>query len=287
MLALVIAGLAIAVVCIYFARRNAAKNPSPTQAIAEMESRLSQLQNQLDSLPDDEVEVGHDIDVHRDPEKDAVARDWAATEHGPAFDTGLASINLRISYRDGDGTETERDVIVQRYRYGTDGGTLSAFCQLRNERRTFLFHRITRAIDPATGDDIRELGKWLDATYASSPQGKAQGIIDTHLSALLALLYVARADGAFRAKEREIVLAFLELQDVALDDADVVVGLMPKWTEPSAVGFGKLLTSLAVKPEPYRIEVLDAALRMVASDKSRYPQEDRALKRMQAALSKV
>ncbi|MDA8319516.1 MAG: YafY family protein [Actinomycetota bacterium] len=52
---------------------------------------------------------------------------------------------VRISYIDGDGAETERDVEPQQVVIGPNGSYLTAWCQLRGDSRVFRMDRISRA----------------------------------------------------------------------------------------------------------------------------------------------
>ncbi|MGV7193744.1 TerB family tellurite resistance protein [Xanthomonas axonopodis] len=257
---------------------------SPEQRIAELQARLEALEKELGSLPDDALGDASTEHVSAD-DRDASNRDWAACEHGPNFDTGDACIPIRIQYRDSNGDVTSRKITVERYRYGESGGTISAHCGLRGERRTFLFHRIEAVYDPVTGESIEDLWSWLDLSYSASPQGRAQGIIDAHADAITALFYLAKADGALRSKERQAIVEFLAGQGVALTDAAAVVAVVAKWIPVSAVGYGKTLAGLHVKDTDYRGSMVKAALSIVNSDSQIYPQEARGLKRLIDALA--
>lgn len=81
--------------------------------------------------------------------------------------TGLR-IPILLRYRDADGSQTERVVLVDTLRVvPRDGGGYESFvgfsgiCTLRRARRTFRADRIITAADPATGEVIHNLPAWF------------------------------------------------------------------------------------------------------------------------------
>lgn len=237
-----------------------------------LESRAAALEAQLDELPAEE--------------DDSTALDWAADGHGPSFQFGKADIPVVIEYRSGNGCETAREITVEQYRYKDDRGTLSAYCHMRGARRTFVFSRILSATDPETGERIESLGPWLDARYLETPQAKASQCLDAHFDAIEALFYIAKADGAFRAREKEILRQFLVEQDVPLASAAVIVADVAKWVTPSAVAYGKRIRALATTPGEYRRAILRSAQAIIGSNKEATPKEVRAIQRLKAEIEK-
>jgi len=65
---------------------------------------------------------------------------------------------LMITYTDGKGIETDRDISNIRY---SSAYQFHAYCHLRKEDRTFLTGRVVEAIDIRTGNRILEYqAKW-------------------------------------------------------------------------------------------------------------------------------
>lgn len=191
---------------------------------------------------------------------------------------------LRIQFTDRDGQSTIRDIDTKRfYTEGTDG-VIHAFCQLRKANRPLRLSRISRAVDLDTGEELRDLQVWLVAQYRATPRGMADAVIDEHGDALSTLLFVAKADGAFRQAEKNHLAEFCRSVGAPPSAVDVVVKDVSEWAVPSAIAYGKALRSTAEKPEEYRRSVLEAASRMVASDKATKDNEVKALARMAKEL---
>lgn len=251
--------------------------------IDAMEQRAAELEAQLAALDDQESleELG---DGDNAPQDDVGSEGWTRVA-GKFFAREIA-IPLQIEYLSGSGKATAREITVNGFRYGDDGGVMSAYCHLRGGNRTFYFKRIVRATDPATGAQISELGKWLDAQFLATTPGKAEALLDEHFDAVHSLLYVAKADRSYRAKEKEILAKCLA--EVAGEKPDEVIEMAveatAQWSVPSAIAFGKALTNLSARPTAYRTAVLAAAKAMVDSDKTAVHAEDHAVKRMEKAF---
>jgi len=74
--------------------------------------------------------------------------------------------DLLIQYQAGDGSITERrisEVVLQ------DEKAFEALCHLRNERRTFLFRRIVRAVDADSGEVIKDIPAFFGVPRPSQP----------------------------------------------------------------------------------------------------------------------
>lgn len=120
----------------------------------------------------------------------------------------LNGINLHIHFVDREGKATERDITTLRYAHNpeTHGGSIYAFCHLRQANRPFAFSRIKRAVDLETGELIADLGVFLDAAYRATPVGVVDKFLDDHAAGMFVLFSFAKADGAMRVKERTIML---------------------------------------------------------------------------------
>lgn len=122
----------------------------------------------------------------------------------------LSNRSLRLWFTDRNGTKTVRDVNTIRYVRTSNevGGVLWAFCRLRDANRPFRFSGISRAVDLETGEDIQNIGDWLDATYFSRPAGQVERFLDIHGSAVYCLFAIAKGDGVMRPNERKLIMDF-------------------------------------------------------------------------------
>lgn len=253
----------------------------------DLERRIDEMERAAASLEASLAEIDNETAME-DRRDEGIALNYAGPQLGPDFEFGDAAVPLVIRYNDGAGQVTEREITVLRYTYGPTGGVLSAYCHYRGAKRTFYFTRIVSAVCAETGEHIQHLGPWLDAAYLSTAPGKAGSVLEKHADALDALFYVAKADGAFRAKEKASVIAFLRAvsHEVAIDTeiGDRIIAQLSRCATPSAIAYGKALSRLQAHTPAYRGQLLKAAKEMVASDKTVVHAENNALKRMAGAF---
>lgn len=204
---------------------------------------------------------------------------------GPRQFDAITRASLRIRYANSKGETSSRVIDVQEFAHDWDGCTIQAYCYNRGARRTFKVSRILEAIDTSTGEVISNLDSWLDAKYEASDAGAVDAFVAEHHAALVALFYVAKADGAFRAPEKR---ALEELCDEwGLYDPiqfDLLVKDIGRWAKPSAIAYGRALRELFLMPEEYQQQVYVAAQRMSAGKKTVSDVEKRALARMRKEL---
>ena len=190
--------------------------------------------------------------------------------------------HLRIAYTDTLGQRTHRSIQVRRF--GLDehgGGLLVAFCEMRQSMRPFQLARISHVADLDTATTIVDLAGWLDARYIATPLGERDAFLSLHEPALRALFYVAKADDAYRAKEKAAIVEFCTwagLADTTVQS--LVTEEIGRWPKPSAIQFGKDLQFVAALDVTYRERVLQTAKAIVATDKTVRENETRALDRM-------
>jgi hypothetical protein len=216
------------------------------------------------------------------PDRDAW-EDWSDELYGA--ESRELAVDLAITYCDRDGKLTQRNITVEKYGRTQDGGILAAYCHLRKARRPFRFSRIRAATEIRTGDKISDLASWLDKHYDASPNGIRDKFIEKNEAALGALFFIAKADGAFRAKEKLALQNFCASQ--GLENAVVqplVVEAIAGWTVPSRIAYGKDLRSLLERGEDYRRSVVQYAKAMVAASKTPSDETKRALERMEREL---
>ena len=112
---------------------------------------------------------------------------------------------VRIRYRDGNGSATERVVRVRAFEPQGRNGLVIGRCYLRNATRTFRFDRMARVVDEETGEIIPDLQKSLNTEWEASPIPVMDKLFDEHRDVLKLLLYMAKADGAMRAAEVAVI----------------------------------------------------------------------------------
>lgn len=110
---------------------------------------------------------------------------------------------LTICYQSGTGKFTQRGVSVTGY----DDYQMVGMCHLRNSERTFVYERITSCVNRDTGEIVTDIYEYLKKAYSESPLHSADLLYRNHHEAMQVLIYVARADGQFRAEERKVITA--------------------------------------------------------------------------------
>ena len=76
--------------------------------------------------------------------------------------SGRRKMRFMIEYCDIFGVVTSRIIQPHATRQGENCVYIEAFCELREDNRTFLNERITKALDIQTGITVRNLAEYLD-----------------------------------------------------------------------------------------------------------------------------
>lgn len=208
---------------------------------------------------------------------------WSDEMFDPYSDGKKLAIDLQITYLDSNNVQTKRRITTERYTHNGRDGILHAMCHMRESRRSFRVARIQEAVDLGTGEVIAHLPAWLDAQYEKSDEGQLDAFMDEHDAALASLFFIAKADGAFRQPEKNVVSDLCDGWGFHLTPN--LIKTMSQWAVPSKIGYGKALRELAEKPDDYQEEVLAAASKIVMNKKTPSDAEKKALDRMQSILT--
>lgn len=112
---------------------------------------------------------------------------------------------VQVNYRDGDGNTTTRTFDIRMFEPKGEDGMIFGLCHLRNARRTLRFDRIIRAVDTETGEIIPDLQARLNQEWKASIEPVLDRLFAEYGDALKLMLYAAKADGAMRAKELDVI----------------------------------------------------------------------------------
>jgi hypothetical protein len=192
--------------------------------------------------------------------------------------------SLDLTYKDIEGKKTHRVVDVWRCD-NQPAGLLVGHCNLRKETRTFRLDRITQAIDTETGEVVADVRAFLWERYQKSPGFAAQKLLEEEYDTLRILLYVGKADGQLRENEKIIIRTTCKaissastITDQAIDD------IFRQLAVPSVHAFKLAVGRQADKPESARRTLIEAAEKMVATQKTVHPAEKEALEYMNKKL---
>lgn len=185
---------------------------------------------------------------------------------------------FRIDYTDAENQRTIREIEVSKIGdIGTDK-MIMAHCRLRNSTRTFLLSRIHKCTDVETGEIVSEIGKYLENIYVQSPVYFANKLLNDYPEFLKSLLYVAKADGALRKKEKELFIsACNQLANTSLIDEHVFEKMISTITVPSLSSFRILIGKIAKQEDDIRKLFQKTAIEIVATQKDMSPTEKEAL----------
>lgn len=192
---------------------------------------------------------------------------------------------LALHYRGADAEPTRRVITMQEYS-ADPPGYLFAFCHLRNEVRTFRVDRIAQATAIDTGEIIKDVPAYLMAAYERSPIAGWARLLSEHILALRALVYLAKADGTFSTKERDLLVEhcqqLLHRDDLTRPDMNKALRALPATTP---VAFRQVIGQLAHYPAEYRARVIATANAMVGTQRTIAPAEQEALDLLVSRLS--
>jgi hypothetical protein len=238
--------------------------------------------------PDPSPELRVTVEAFRVPAEDDGERDaweggfWEATEPRDL------ETRLQIAYTDGSGSPSTRVVRVRSFDNALYGGIFIGHCELRNATRTFRFDRVREAVDVATGEVIADVRTHLNRLYQSSGRQARDTLRQDHLDLVRVLLYVARADGQFRAAERDIARQYLRdlAEDPRVTDS-MIDGLFEEVGTQSLAGFkrafGRIISEQIV--DPAKLE--QACREMVATQETASAGEQEALVYLERRLARA
>lgn len=218
-------------------------------------------------------QVGYD-----EPEEEP---DWSTEEFKTAYRPRPVKAQIKIRYTDSNGKRSERVVDVRECDTWAPDGYLNGFCHTRGAIRTFRLDRIESAIDVETGELIHNLNDFADKKYEESPVAAVDKLFEDHSDALRVLFYVAKADGKFTAKEKDIYLDYC--QKVHPDERlnTKVIDSALKWVDvPTRHTYKVICGRLSKVEESQKAAIINAAEAMIATQKTVSPEEGLALSYM-------
>lgn len=209
--------------------------------------------------------------------------DWDQDLYGPGQRVRkLNGIRLHINFTDREGKRTQRDVTSFRYSYNQESktGVLYAFCHMRNGNRPFALNRISNAVDLETGEIIQDVGEFLEKEFEKTPSFAVEQFLSKHDAGTFVLFSFAKADGAMRAKEREILLGWAQsmglTEPAALSELESNVR---DWYMTKSAFWDAVKS---VKKVPRSMDYMDAlwkaSVAIVSTDKSPHDQEKEFLR---------
>lgn len=218
--------------------------------------------------------VGYDDDTQEQT-------DWSESQSTSQFCPCPVSARVKIRYTDSKGKSSDRIVDVKECDTSASDGYLIGFCHMRRSIRTFRIDRIDSAIDLDTGELIKSITDFASKKYEDSPVSAVDKLFEAHSDALRVLFYIAKADGKFTAKEKDIYLDYC--RSVYPDDRlnTQVIDSALKWVDiPSTHTYKVICGKLAKLDATTKGSILEAAESIISTQKSVSSEEELALNYM-------
>lgn len=203
-------------------------------------------------------------------------------EKMPAY---VRAIDLRrtvvIDYVDAVGASSRRQITVVRLWEGLDDWTIEAWCHHRRASRSFLLSRIQTMYLPDTGEIIDSpIDYLLDVIH--TPEDWALSRLDDEVAVLV---YVARSDGRMEARERDVIVRYI--QDHCGDDLSTDAAILEKAIRGYQVGSGSFYNALRkIRDEnpDIRHRLAVGAHDVMTADGKTHAEEEKALKSLRKIL---
>lgn len=186
-----------------------------------------------------------------------------------------------LIYKDAAGNETRRVIDLQGFMW-EENFYIVAYCHLRNAQRQFSLDRIVSLYDSG-GNEIQNPKEYFLALYKQTPKYKTENALKEKAEQLSLLVFLARADGAMRKNEREIILKYLDsqIQNLDLDAAEKRV----KTLQCDLRAFSQILKNAQQWPGAEKQMLLSCVNQMYSLKKTPDPMEKAAFEKIKVSLS--
>lgn len=196
------------------------------------------------------------------------------------------SAKFTFDYRDAAGVRTTRTVLVKRFGQYNGQTYICGHCELAQAWRTFRADRIIDCVDEATGEFV-DATERLESIYAASPERAKDALREAEYDVLRILLYVGKADGQLRAPEKRVIreVCVALTGDDRLTDA-MIDRLLSELSVPTLQAFRMAVGRVLKRGESAATQILDAAHRIVQTQKTVHPNEQEALDYIQDRMAR-
>jgi hypothetical protein len=188
---------------------------------------------------------------------------------------------LKLRYVSTSGEETDREIDVRDYYRGEGGCHFAGFDQLRKAYRKLSSKCVKDAIDLETGESLNDLVPFFERKYRENPEYPYDNLFEKHGCEIYIFVYLAAADGAVRAQERNIITRYcLEQEGFASLDSQKVDSILKKMYRPSKYDFHKCVRESLLGANALE-KVLSVSTEIVGTNAKPHSEHTRALEYMQ------
>ena len=186
-----------------------------------------------------------------------------------------------IEYLDYQGKCTTRDIQINSFTEENGELYINAFCYLRNEMRQFRVDRV-ESIAIKGGDPIDYPQQFLWSKYQNTDLYKLQMALNAHADEILALIFIARADGKLLKNEREVICRYIDILIQGID-ADLVEKMLQK-TICELSNFNGILKRAKAWNSDVKVLILNAASQIVKLQKKPDPMQLATFEKLKAVI---
>lgn len=188
---------------------------------------------------------------------------------------------LKLRYVSTSGNETDREIDARDYYRGEGGCHFAGFDHLRKAYRKLSSKCVKNAIDLETGESIDDLVPFFEQKYRENPEYLYDHLFEKHGGEIYIFVYLAAADGAVRAQERNIIACYcLEQDGFTSLDAQKIDAILKKIYRPSKHEFHKCVRESQLGANALE-KVLSVSTAIVGTNAKPHPEHTRALEYMQ------
>jgi len=187
---------------------------------------------------------------------------------------------FHIEYEDYSGKKSSRDIEINSFLEDYGKLYIYAYCHKANDHRQFLVDRIVSIT--FDGNIIKNPVEFLWDRYKNSEPYKLQQALAEHKDEILALVFLARADGKMLKNERQVIGRYI---DIIVPDIDAeAVDKMIQKTMCELAEFNKILKRTKSWGPDTRKLVMDAASQLLALKKQPDPMEQAFFEKLKVAI---
>lgn len=199
-----------------------------------------------------------------------------------SIEKSLVGKSIIISYMDMAGEKSSREIkITKVFHNGKNPPGMYAFCMFRNDERTFYFDRIMNVVDLSTGECFDTMYAYANYVDSKSDAPKFKSFLVEYKNDLTILLFHARFDGYLRAKEKEVIIDFINR--ICYFESHYIEDFISDF-KPDTISFNRALKSLSLQNSHRKENLLNTCSQLAATKKNQTPLDIEVHKKIISAL---
>jgi len=140
------------------------------------------------------------------PEQDA----WEGSVYELGGRPFRCDIKLGFQYTDSNGAITNRQIRAKAFvKWLDEDHLVLGFCNYRKANRSFATSSMQDVVDLDTGECVGDVDRYLTDFYEASDYKKIDDFIDSRMSVVECLLYLARLDGNLTKAQKAIINGYI------------------------------------------------------------------------------